>query len=494
MHKTGREPHAPFPVTLNKEDTMFAERLNLLIRELSLSNAILAGYTGINRSNISRLRSGKKNPGLTGKTSLYSLADGIIRHCSEHGYTEKLYQMVGAENALSSEELKESVVRWLSWDSGNLDWKAANKLRCKHFGERLSLSMQLSSLTNVMLSRLIGVSPSLISRYRLGNDMPVKNSAQGFFLTDTLWQYILRNGKTKELAGYMDLDGLPDENRYAEWLLDVEHSEQNDIQNVKKILQIFEVPLTEDALSLPSYEQISETEQIEEQESYSGADGLRRAVIRFLCTVIEKQANELYLYSDEGMDWMTSDSAFLLKWSALMGECVKRSIHIRIIHNIDRNSEEMIHAIKVWMPLYLSGMIEPYYCLTPGFNRFSHTMFLSPDIACITGFHVKGTEKHGIYHYDTSQPKLTDFYREFQELFKDAKHLMTFSKSETQEQEAQEISEDPFRNTKIMVCDEYVNITHALNPSLTFSFLHPMMCRAFQVYARYLKENGKKTG
>ena len=152
-----------------------------------------------------------------------------------------------------------------------------------------------------------------------------------------------------------------------------------------------------------SFEEAADSGILKENTAaYYGTEGLRRAVIRFLGNVVERGEKELFLYSDQNMDWMVSDPVFRLKWATLMILCVTGGTRITIIHNINRDLSEMEKAIESWLPLYPSGMIRAYWCRTRGGGRFSTTMFLCPGYACISGCNVGGAEdEKGLYRFDT---------------------------------------------------------------------------------------------
>ena len=61
---------------------------------------------------------------------------------------------------------------------------------------------------------------------------------------------------------------------------------------------------------------------------------------------------DLYLFSDQNIDWITADKAFQQKWMSLMIQCVTSGVKIHIIHNIERNLTEIGEAIRSWLPLY----------------------------------------------------------------------------------------------------------------------------------------------
>jgi predicted nuclease of predicted toxin-antitoxin system len=96
---------------------------------------------------------------------------------------------------------------------------------------------------------------------------------------------------------------------------------------------------------------------------------------------------------------LTGDKDFLMRWASLMSACVKNGTRIKIIHNVDRDLSEMTDAIKNWLPLYMSGMVESWYSTRTRNPRFSHTIFLCPGKACIESFHPVGTNAQAVYHY-----------------------------------------------------------------------------------------------
>lgn len=97
-------------------------------------------------------------------------------------------------------------------------------------------------------------------------------------------------------------------------------------------------------------------------------------MLRFLSDAA-RLGGELWLYSDEPMGWLTDDPQFKANWAFLMLSCLKARVKIRILHNINRGVEEMVAAIRSWLPLYMSGLIEPYACRKPKDPRFFRTMF-----------------------------------------------------------------------------------------------------------------------
>jgi len=167
-----------------------------------------------------------------------------------------------------------------------------------------------------------------------------------------------------------------------------------------------------------TFEEAADKNILSEKDGiYYGMDGIRRAVIRFLGNVILRREKELFLYSDQNMDWMVNDPAFRAKWATLMALCIGNGTRINIIHNINRDLSEMADAISSWLPLYPSGMIMSYYFKVFSRPRFSTTMFLCPGYACISGSNIPGTENEsGMYRYDTDTAVLEVHMKAYREL------------------------------------------------------------------------------
>jgi len=124
---------------------------------------------------------------------------------------------------------------------------------------------------------------------------------------------------------------------------------------------------------------------ISDTEIYIGLEGKRLAVEIFLSEVLaQEQSQTLFLYSDEPMDWLTADSEFAAKWAALMIQVLSKGNRIRIIHTVSRELDEMLNAINQWMPLYMSGLIEPYYYPKKKDGIFKRTLFIAPNTAAVT--------------------------------------------------------------------------------------------------------------
>jgi len=233
----------------------------------------------------------------------------------------------------------------------------------------------------------------------------------------------------KQLAAFMKVepDALTGEEEafslFHDWLYDTEKTDSSSV--IEKLLENIDTFSIDAKTPLPSFEEVAAEQTIKSKNAvYFGSTGLQNAVIRFLGGVISGGAKELYLYSDQNMNWLI-DPAFRIKWATLMLGCVQKGVRIHVIHNVDRDASEMIEAIISWLPLYMSGMLSSYYCKKQKNSRFSNTIFLCPGVSCVKGSNVIGTEdQNGEYRYDTD-PKILEIHQAaFQGLLADAKQLV----------------------------------------------------------------------
>ena len=567
------------------------ERLNELMSVLRANNVQIAHYAGFDRTNLSRLRNGSRVPQRSGPTA-EKLVSGLYLFADNRNELGMLCAAIGANADAPADKIKAALSAWL-WEGQEPTppsrKRAAAAAEYRSFGEKLNVVMTLAEVSNVRLSRLVNVDASLISRFRTGVRTPRSNPELAERLCLALLLRLRALGKLRELSRITKLED-PDEESFRDWLCDFGEGDTGDFSAVERLLEGFDTfpasPAPPASESLPELREDSRT-------VYYGRAGLRQAVIRFLSSALRSGAKELWLYSDQNMEWMVGDPVFHARWGGLMRACVENGIRIRVIHNIDRELGEMISAIQSWLPLYLTGMIEPYTCRKRNRERFAHTLFLCPGLACIEAFHVFGTEDTGVYHYHTDARTVAVFESAYERLLESTQPLLRFpcdgeqepgtggltvlqntlslatmpealaesfhspalrQKWERERAQYQErlrsafvyecipsapdealfsgqvpveqlpdapplyytpdqysahianiihlseryanyrfyvLPEAPFPTVKLMIGNHSVTVTRTRTPFLSFQFTHPLMCSAFQGYARCLMEQYK---
>lgn len=418
------------------ETIMFFARINELFQCLGAKNGQVAKLAGFDRTNISRLRSSARIPGRTGPT-IRKLVTGLYLYADNRNELDILCGCIGADPGENADEIKDKIRDWLyEGEPVNVKNDAASPVPPKvikkpkpvyhFFGERLDAVMKLTDLSNARFSHYIHMDASMVSRFRTGVRTPVPESNVTARISSVLYERAAAGGKLSGLAGLMGISAdMIDEEAISAWLFDDGYITDRDAGIAESLLGFFDTFSSETQLSLPAPEETVPEEIIRsEQTEYFGREGIRSAVLRFLFDAWRDKAGLLLLYSDEDQSWLTGDKGYLMRWAALMSACVKNGTRVRIIHNVERDLSEMTDAIKSWLPLYMSGMVESRYSTRKRNPRFSHTVFLCPGKACIEAFHPIGTEASGVYHYYTDPHILEVCLSGFESMLENAQPLL----------------------------------------------------------------------
>lgn len=251
------------------------------------------------------------------------------------------------------------------------------------------------------MAKFMSVDPSLISRWRSGERDPLKNDAY----VEMIAEYIMQHATDRQcLFELLSVNPNSDGSNLYEQILNWLKSDYINVSSIatKFLSQIqnyknYELPFNKELLDeMPVGDRLK-------VEVYHGREGKRKGVIRFLSSVIlSSKLTELLLYSDEPMDWLMEDPQFTQKWALMLAELMRIGHKIKIIHTVDRDANEQIVAIERWLPLYLSGQIEPYYYPSYQESLFKKTLFIAPGIAALTSSAIAGTESmEQILYHDT---------------------------------------------------------------------------------------------
>ena len=399
---------------------MFTERFNKIMKIIGAKPADIAGIIGCDRSAVDRICKGSRVPQNGGKSAL-RFVSAIYSFADEHGKTEDILNEIDCSASFSAEQIKSEIMRWLY--DGEEPIKSHKEIPTvlhahDKFGHRFSAILDLAEFSNVRFGKLLNIDPSYISRFRNGLRTPVSNSKLTEEMCRVLYIRLKDQKYLSKLARLMNVspeslhNDMDWEKELYSWLF---LSDDNTVSSfvVGMVDQIGSFSADIIKPPLPFETAADKTVLHDNRSHYHGMTGLQTAVLRFLGNVIERKEKDLYLYSDQNIDWIIADKAFQTKWMSLMIQCVTSGVKIHIIHNIERDLAEIGEAIRSWLPLYPSGQIESFYLDGQKNTNFSTTLFLCPGYACIYGNNVVGTEnENGNYLYET-EPEKTNLCRQF---------------------------------------------------------------------------------
>jgi hypothetical protein len=299
-----------------------------------------------------------------------------------------------------------------------------------NFGEKLDFLMNITNTTNSALALSVSLDSSFISRLRRGVRVPAKKENYLKAMATYFARHCQAEYQKVALAGLLKIDhtNLPtDIEKTAEliyeWFLQKSRDEQKSVESLVDGLRQFKFkkPLPTD---VPDSLNITEPGNVKNPVFY-GTKGKQEAVIHFLSLVLKnKRPQTLLLYSDEDLDWLTLDPEFTVKWSVLLSQVIMGGNRIKIIHVINRSLDEMLHGIEKWLPIYMTGAIEPYYYPKSRDRVFRRTLFIAPDTAAVVSSSVGNKTKEAANFLFTDNKTIAALTQEYNDYLALCRPLM----------------------------------------------------------------------
>lgn len=253
--------------------------------------------------------------------------------------------------------------------------------------------MNLTKTTNSMLAKHISMDASYISRLRTGDRIPAKKAEY----IQSMARYFAKQCKeeTQKEALLAALNTSVPEAHSAKaedliylWL----SSAGRDISKpvgffLDQLSNLHKMP----ASKKENHEKRQRKPRPNSTEIFYGNDGKRLAVLQFMQDILNRDTQEtLLLFSEENQDWLTEKRDFTIRWANLLRRVIERGNKVKIIHNISRNLDEMLTAIAEWLPIYMTGMVEPYYYPKTRDGVFQRTLFIAPGQEALLSTSVSG--------------------------------------------------------------------------------------------------------
>ena len=453
---------------------MLSDKIAYLLKRLEVENSVIAGYAGCTPANFSRMRSGKRSYSINSIT-VKKFTEGVYNYCSDSGKLEELCSVISLRDA-DEKTIVNTLLNWL-FDENSPDAPETNDESGAIFGKKLCVLMDIADISNIKLSTSLRIDPSYVSRMRSGDKMPKRSAGLMMRLCTVLADRITERKKQHELE---ELTGMrPDNSSLAEriyvWLYD--RGVPANVQAVRDFIEkmgSMNGDITCGDVKLPP---------IDESGFYIGNEGLHNAAVRFLKSVIDNRSREIWLYSDNSIDWMTGD--FRNLWTAMMRACLKNGTRVRVIHSLDRNANDMLQAINLWMPLYMTGLVEAYYSTGPQGGRFTYTLFVAPGDVCVQSYCVRELSAEAEYNYLTDEKSIGKCERGFGALLSKCRPLLNVVHDVVLSDDADTYE---IGNVIMSFDGQHVTVQSKNMPTAAFVFSYPPLYRAFRSFADTIGE------
>ena len=296
------------------------------------------------------------------------------------------------------------------------------------FCDKLDFLMKITNTKNSTLARYVTIDASYISRMRRGDRAMPNNPG----LIESMAEYFSRRSRDDYIKSAvlsnmnMNSDTSISEETLKELILNwLTHNDPGGhTGTVNNILSNIS-SMSKGSIS-------SNNSKDNDIVVYYGTEGKRQATLSLLNMALAgKDVKELLLFSDENPDLMLDNPSFSKTWTELITKLVARGVHINVIHKISRNINEMLHVINQWLPLYLTGNVDPYYYPHLRDGVYKRTLYVASELAAVSSSSI-GNLSDGTANMLVTEPRLVNtFANEFYSYLSLCRRVLKILKNES---------------------------------------------------------------
>lgn len=396
----------------------FSELLNEYICIFRCTAGELANASGLTQASLSRYRNGQRMPETD---TLKKLASGIVRIAAQNG-TDLDFDLVFSQLA-----------------------EAAGIVKTDHtqFSSQFSFLIDAIPINLSELAKSMGYDPSYLSRIKKGQRMPADITK----FAESLSAFLLRKygGSEKmELICKLlncctakDTFSHPDFTAAITRYLCSSEPKEKAAEGIRDYLKKLDKFDLNEYMTLIRFDQLKVPTvpfHLPSSRNYYGIEQMKQGELDFFrATALSRSKEPIFMNSDMPMADMAQDMEFNKKWMFGIAACLKKGLHLHMIHHVDRPLEEMILGLEAWIPIYMTGQIAPYYLKNPGTDIYHHLNYVSGAAAlageCISGYH-----KDGKYYLTNTRQEVAYYRTKTNHILSKALPLMEIYTGESKEE------------------------------------------------------------
>jgi len=387
----------------------FQEQLNDYIERIGCSAASLAARAGISAAAVSRYRSGARVPEKSSSVP-GQLAGALAALGAEKGLTFTSEEILSALNETLPERVE---------DSG----------KYPHLAQRFDLLVSTLKINLNDLAKELNFDASYLSRIRTSKRTPADISG---FVKAVCRYTANRYHSENDLAVLSILlecnkNSLSKNNcfeKLTEWFERECPASDKEIEHFLEVLNSFRLDDYIRAVHFDTLKVPTSSVQLPASRNYCGLEQMKLGELEFFkASVLSKSTEPIFMCSDMPMEDMAADTDFDQKWMYAIAMCLKKGLHLNIIHNVDRPFNEMLLGLESWIPIYMTGQISPYHLKEHCCNVYHHLDYVS-GAAALTGECIDGSHENGKYYLTTKKEELIYYRKKADDLLSKASPLM----------------------------------------------------------------------
>ena len=384
--------------------------LKLYLDKTKCTAKELSAASGISASALSRYRSGERIPEREQKEKLI---DGLVMLAHE-----------------KQPELDEATIR-----NAFSAYTEKPEPDYQIILENLNNAIETLDISVSRLSRALSFDSSYLSRIRTGQRRPADLDK---FISETA-RHIARTKSPTAVAGLIGCPAgelIPLDkcaSKLCSWLSHGTVRQADYLGEFLHQLDAFNIETYMSGAYFSEVIQVREPETLSLPKYYYGFDEMKKGELDFFRTVALCEASRtVHMCNSIPIEDLSTDAAYMREWMRSVAMMIMKGADIRIIHDVERPSGEMLLGLMSWIPLYMTGKVTSFY-LTDSSNRiYCHTDYVS-DTAALSGECIRGFHDEGKYCLTQSETDLAYYKKRVQRLFSKAKPLMKTYRAEDQD-------------------------------------------------------------
>ena len=370
----------------------FKNKLNEYLNKINCSSKELSIKSNVSESVISRYRNGDRTPKIDSK-QLKDISAAIECIIKEKNIEEYLNTNILFELSNAIKEM--DTFNYDSFSNNLNELITTLKININEMSKYIMFDS--SHISRIKNGKTRPSDPILFAN-RICNYITSKYNSLEYYKTLSLLldKDVNENNIYDLICNYLTNDTNNNKNYIGDFLNNLNNFNLNDyIKDIK--FDELKVP------NIPFYKA--------KTKNYYGLEEMKNAEIDFFkATVLTKNNEDIFMCSDMPMEDMAKDIEFGKKWMFGVAMCLKKGLHLNIIHNLDRPFNEMMLGLESWIPIYMTGQISPYYLKETKNSIYGHLNYTSGKYIlygeCIKDNHDKGK------YYLTSDNKEVKYYKE----------------------------------------------------------------------------------
>jgi hypothetical protein len=185
-----------------------------------------------------------------------------------------------------------------------------------------------------------------------------------------------------------------------------------DLNEYIKVIKFDKIKIPTSPISLPK------------EKKYYGLKGYKNSQIDALKQIVLSKGNsDVLFYSNMPMIEASKDIDFTKKFMIGLAFLLKKGTTLNIIHNLDRPFKELMLGLEGWIPLYMTGQINPYYFKNNDSNIYSHIHIIN-DNCILDGLCFNSEINNSTYYLSNKKNDITNYKEYGNILLKKATPLM----------------------------------------------------------------------